>query len=80
MPNTVDCIERLQAAADQLLAEGAEPYSVIAALAEIAVRTGQLDGEAGAPALDGLAVVAIATAQAMRDRKAMEGLREILQS
>lgn len=80
MTGTVECIDRLQAVADQLIAEGAEPIFVVSAMAEVVARIAPLDPEGGPIVLEGLAAVASATAQAMRGRKVMEGVADALQT
>ncbi|HUQ94174.1 MAG TPA: hypothetical protein VM120_21005 [Bryobacteraceae bacterium] len=43
MPNTIDCIERLQAVVDKLHAEGVQPVYIVTALVEVTIKAAKLD-------------------------------------
>lgn len=72
-PSTVECIERLQTAADALLAKGASPINIIAALGEVAVNVvAQTCELAPERQLEILATVLLANAETIRAKSVQQ--------
>ncbi|HWR53975.1 MAG TPA: hypothetical protein VN428_22880 [Bryobacteraceae bacterium] len=62
MKNPVQCIDRLQSAADALENEGADPAGIVAALVKVTVTTARKDRDAAAT-LDAAAQVLLRAAE-----------------
>ena len=74
----IDCVARLQAAADALADEGAPPAVIVASLASVAVKSAEKDWKVAAGYLDSAAVLLSAAAEIARSRHVSDHVDQIV--